>query len=437
MKKQARMIVSLQAENIKRIIAIHIKPSGHVILGGDNGAGKSTALDCIQYAIGGKNAIPDVPLRDGETEGKIILKLSGDDFLTITRTFSEDGKTTLTVEDTNGKLKRPQEVLDALYGALTFDPVAFQRMAPADQAETLRVAAGVDLTEIDQKIADLFSERRDVNRDVKSLKAQFEGLPTPEDMPVERVDISGLVSAKGQYGEEIGERGNLQRDYDRAEAELKSVTEAMNLSQRQLDEALAILVQKRSEEDIRTDIGRVENSIERATAANAAYEAGHAKRSAKSAYEAAKEVAADADIEVTNARERKAHIMSSIKLPIDGLSLTDDGVMLHGLPFNQASQAEQLRTSAAIGMADNPGLRVMMVRDGSLLDEKSLEMLCDMATEREYHLWCERVGEDAHTTVVIEDGMVRPPLSPEDAVDDEFDPHASGPGRGSDLPAVG
>jgi hypothetical protein len=408
MGKQVRTIVSLQAENIKRLLAVKISPDGHVILGGDNGAGKSSVLDSIQYAIGGKGAIPAAPLRDGEEEGKIVLALSGDDSLTITRTFSEDGKTTLTVEDSNGKLKRPQEVLDALYGKLTFDPVAFQRMAPSDQAEALRVAAGIDLTEIEDKIGDLFAERRDANRDVKQLKAQFEGLPVPENMPVEKVDISGLVAAKGQYYGELGKRERLSREQVEADFKVAGIVEAMATAREALKVAAEMLLEARSEPEIKTDIGRVENSIERATVANAAYEAGHAKRSAKAAYEAAQQVAADADAEVTNARERKARIMSSIKLPIDGLSLTDDGVMLHGLPFDQASQAEQLRTSAAIGMADNPGLRVMMVRDGSLLDEKSLEMLCDMATAADYHLWCERVGEDSHTTVVIEDGMVRP-----------------------------
>ena len=51
-------------------------------------------------------------------------------------------------------------------------------------------------------------------------------------------------------------------------------------------------------------------------------------------------------------------------------------------------------------------VRVIRVRDGSLLDEESLALLAKMADERDYQVWIERV-EPGKVGFVIEDGQVR------------------------------
>jgi hypothetical protein len=55
-------------------------------------------------------------------------------------------------------------------------------------------------------------------------------------------------------------------------------------------------------------------------------------------------------------------------MPIDGLSLESGRVMFNGIPLDQGSSAEQLRVSTAIAMSSNPELRVIRIKDGSLLD---------------------------------------------------------------------
>ncbi len=60
-------IIGLKVENIKKVKAVEITPAEPIIkLSGDNGAGKSSILDSIAYAIGGKRLIPDDPIRKGE-----------------------------------------------------------------------------------------------------------------------------------------------------------------------------------------------------------------------------------------------------------------------------------------------------------------------------------------------------------------------------------
>ena len=60
-----------------------------------------------------------------------------------------------------------------------------------------------------------------------------------------------------------------------------------------------------------------------------------------------------------------------------GLALGNGEVLLNGLPLSQASGAEQLRLSMAIAMAGNPKLRVLRIKEGSLLDDDNLALLRD------------------------------------------------------------
>ena len=97
--------------------------------------------------------------------------------------------------------------------------------------------------------------------------------------------------------------------------------------------------------------------------------------------------------------------LQAAPMPIPGLSISDESVLFNGVPFSQASGAERLRVSLAIVMAANPELRVCYIKDGSLLDDDSLQLVREMAAEHDYQVWLEMVG-DHHDGIVIEDGAI-------------------------------
>jgi hypothetical protein len=105
---------------------------------------------------------------------------------------------------------------------------------------------------------------------------------------------------------------------------------------------------------------------------------------------------------------KKRAKLDGAKYPVQGLALGDDGILFNGLPFAQASSAEQLRVSVGIGLASNPRLRVLLVRDGSLLDPASLAMMREMAESAEAQVWIERVSKGDECTVIIQDGRIEP-----------------------------
>ncbi len=62
--------------------------------------------------------------------------------------------------------------------------------------------------------------------------------------------------------------------------------------------------------------------------------------------------------------------------------------------------------SVAIAMAGNPKLRVLRIKDGSLLDSKSYAMLQEMAELHDFQCWVEAVDESGTVGIVMEDGAV-------------------------------
>ena len=57
-------------------------------------------------------------------------------------------------------------------------------------------------------------------------------------------------------------------------------------------------------------------------------------------------------------------------------------------------------------MKANPELRVLLIKDGSLLDADNLALIAAMAETDDYQVWIERV-ETGEGGVVMEDGIAR------------------------------
>jgi len=133
----------LTAENVKRLVAVEISPTGNVqIIAGKNGAGKTSVLDSIWFALGGGPAAKGTtkPIRDGQDSARVTLDLGE---LRVTRTWT-GGKSTLSVESAEGAVYgSPQKMLDALVGRLSFDPLAFAQQDERTQLASLLEAGRV------------------------------------------------------------------------------------------------------------------------------------------------------------------------------------------------------------------------------------------------------------------------------------------------------
>src|ERR1700682_607636 len=107
-------IIALQAENIKKLVAVEIRPDGNLVqIKGKNGQGKTSVLASIWWALSGQANIQGNPIRQGENKAKIRLDMGE---VVVTRTFKKykEGHTTssITVENAEGTaIKQPQTML--------------------------------------------------------------------------------------------------------------------------------------------------------------------------------------------------------------------------------------------------------------------------------------------------------------------------------------
>lgn len=422
-------IVQLKVENIKKLKALSIHPRGAMtVIGGRNGQGKSSTLDAIAMALGGKDEFCAQPVRHGAKNGFVVLEL---DEMTIRRTVTPEGGGTLTITNKeNAKFASPQAMLDKLVGKLSFDPLAFLRLTPKAQAEALRALVGLDFVELDKRRAILFDSRTMVNRDLKTMQNRLEAMPPHPNAPIEEVSAVDLtkelearlaINAEHERVREVLERMRNERAKD------GHVLQCLRKEITALESRLASL--KAQEKDMLTQ----ENAAGVAMDAKVAEvksqvwaNTDEIRQQIAAAEETNRHVRSNADrlkvradvmgldrraTDLTNQLEaidrEKQVALESAKFPVGNLSFTDTGITYLGLPFEQASSAEQLRVSVAIGLAMNPSLKVLLIRDGSLLDDESLFDIGQMAEKAGAQVWIERVGEGDEVSVVIEDGAVK------------------------------
>lgn len=427
-------ILELKAHNFKRLRAVEIVPgSGVVSITGRNASGKSSVLDAILAALGGGKSLPLKPIRDGESSSVVRVTLGEKSAeLIVTRKFSASGTSTLTVESPDrAKFPSPQAMLDALLGQIAFDPLAFARQDPRKQVETLKslVSLDIDPDAIDAEIRELYTRRTDENRELKQFVslAQAMGLPDDDKLPDVPVDVREIKARIADAEKLNAARAKRIRDAEIAEIKARDLAlradacreEAARLrkqadklceeaenNDRTSADSLAIVEEMRRDIPAEISLAELSEELERAHNHNRLAE----RRLERVAYYKQAEERKN-NIESLTARmqeleQMKTDAIKSAKMPVPGLGFSGGIVTLGGIPLSQASSAEQLRTSVAIAMAANPRLRVIHIRDGSLLDEDSLRIVQDMATDGDYQVWIERVDTSGRVGIVMEDGEV-------------------------------
>lgn len=421
-------IVKLTSENIKRLHAVEITPEGNVVvIKGKNGQGKTSVIDSIEYALGGDPS-DRMPVRRGEAKAKVIVDL-GD--IVVKRTFTAGGGTALMVTDADGvKQTSPQAILDRLVGRLTFDPLNFARQKPPQQAETLRTLLNLDFAASDKEREKVFNDRTTVNRDAKGLETRISAIPKVDGLPAQEESAAAILveqetAAAGNQAN-ADQRLKLQtlkeaqegrkNDLTATEQEIKDV-EAKLVKIREDRDQLVIWVSEnatlieREEKAVAqlkdSDLTQFQTKISQVETQNRKIREQKQRAELVTQY---KTKTAEAErlstkIEELDSNKRKA--TTEAKYPIEGLMFdAAGGVTFNGIPFEQCSAAEQLKVSVSIGIALNPKLKVILIRDGSLLDTESMAVLCEMAKTADAQIWIERVQGDGETGVLIEDGRV-------------------------------
>lgn len=462
-------IIELRTENTKNIKAVEIRPGdGPVVLTGKNGAGKSAVLESIEIALTGKKL--EKPIRNGETRAEInidlgdykikkVLTPNGSRLIVV-------GKDGAAYPSPQALLDKMYNYTS--FDPLAFAGLGKTKAGEREQREILAKLVGIDFAGLDAKRQELYDERTVRFRQIKGMDpSKYSADPTKPlaidaligDMEVPAKDTPRIELSMAESLAKISEMEKTRKLYDdeclkisethKTEISNKvAVEEALSRQiftdetnakstdleiqrirkelQKKIDElnALNERLEINRKQLEKSRVARIEDPIypkepisleEIAVAKESLKEVEEKNKSIRAAIAYDKRVeqlqgAKDEIDSLTRQMEKidreKKEAVASAKFPIEGLAIDDLRVTYQGKPLTQLSTGEQIRVSAAVAMALNPNLRVILVREGSLLDEEALAELVALAKERDYQLWIERVSSDKSVGVYIEDGAV-------------------------------
>lgn len=406
-------VVQLRISAFKGITVADITPpeNGVVVVSGPNGAGKSSLIDAMSVALGGAPEARKVtkPVKKGSSYSQVVVDL-GD--LVITRQWNQES-TWLTVTGADGRQHRsPQRLLNSLLGKLSFDPAAFLNEAPAKQRDMLLQATGLGdiVQKIDATRKDVSDDRRLINRDIKALTSRLDSMPKPSDeVPAEEVTVTELV-------ENIRRTENANQQIMQARRRAAELETSIAETQRRIDELQSSLELQQFEQgevtelaaQDPTDVSDLEQRVTRIDTINAEVRSARQWRDLRDQLADREQQATTCTHTLADLDKQKADELAAAELPIDGLGVNDEGITYKGVPFQDANTASRLQTATAIAMALNPTIRIIRISDGSLLDRANLNALHELAADRGYQVWVERVDDDdeAAEGIVIREGSV-------------------------------
>ena len=105
--------------------------------------------------------------------------------------------------------------------------------------------------------------------------------------------------------------------------------------------------------------------------------------------------------ELSNVR---AGLISNAELPIAGLSFTDDGLELNGVPFvpGKVSDSQTMEVATKLVIASNPTVKVFRIARGESLGAKRLQAIVDIARKNGFQGFIEQVQRGQNEMMVEE-----------------------------------
>jgi len=382
-------ILQLNSQNIKKIKAVEIRPKDNVVvISGKNDQGKTSVLDSIFYALAGKDSLKKtpVPIREGEKTAQTRLDLGN---YIVTRKWTSNDKSYLEVTGKDGRsYKTPQQLIDSFIGDLSFDPLEFAQMKEKEQRELLLglINLDIDLAHTDTKIEVLYDQRRQKGQEVKLLQGQRED--SEEGLPDKLISIAELQE---EYEKALSYNNNIDSiharlidyqhlliDYEKQLEEIQKQIENTKINIKNHEKYLA--------DKVKVDTDPIKQNITNAESINEKIRARERNKEADRKFEKAQAEYDEFTKQIYALADSKKQALNKAKMPIKGLGIN---------------------VSMAIAVSFNPKLKVVLIRDGSLLDDDNMKIISEMAKGQDLQIWVERVNDQSGMAFIIEDGELK------------------------------
>jgi hypothetical protein len=370
--------------------------------------------------------------------------------------------TELRIERDNESMPPTEAFMRSLIGDHMLDPGDFIALSSDAKFDVFRsFIPGIDFKAIANQNRQDYERRTDVNRMAKESNAAAHMISVPEGTPAALIDKAALVERLRQAGETNTDIERRRSNREKVVAQIEQlkalhdshdqrfqafVIERQAACDKRVDELLAEMQLLKDKIENTKRVANEEmlersrqiavdavNALDEANALQAKLDAAGplpdaidtrslaqriaeaertnenvTKRQTQEKHRKTADRYQDEAAEITGrmeAREKaKQEAIAAANLPVPGITFGDGEVLLDGVPFDQASTAQKFRTGVAIAVAKNPTLRLVWVRDASLLDDKSYEMVRQIAEEWDVQILLETVRPIGSDAIVLQDG---------------------------------
>jgi DNA repair exonuclease SbcCD ATPase subunit len=439
---------NLLIENFKNIEKFSFDfNGGSYFITGKNGAGKSAILQAITSPLDSVFR-PTQAIKQGETHGSIEMEIEGvvdglPKGYKIALYFNpakKEGR--LVVKNQDGEdVKSPASALKSILGSIAIDPLEFSRLPTAStdakkktKISVLKQLTGLDFTELDMKKYKLTQDKTILNA---SIKAKENDLTThtmsQEDLmkyekPIDEAPIKEEFNALGEKIAAWSDANSRVAKHEENVEAIDAAIAAKGGSIENFEEQIRSLTERIRQEKLGIEqLGKDKIAAQEKLALGKAWQAKNpsapssqdisrrmeeardhndkhkrvleliTKHGAIATDKAAKE---KLDTQLKEIEAEKKELLSKAKLPVAGLEFDSEAVTINGIPFeeNDLNTAQQIEYGIQIAMAANPELKLIMIQDGSLLDNETTANIFKACTEKGYQLLIERVRPEGGET---------------------------------------
>lgn len=421
-------ILELHMSNIKRIKMVDITPKKNiVILEGDNAQGKTSILDGIAYLIGGKTLIPEEPIRQGEKTG-FVSAVIGD--FEVSRRWTNPYTSYLNIKPKEGaEPKSPQNFLNEKIGKISLEVAELVNMPKDKRVDLFKKITGLELDDLKSKHIKVMESRKDERKAFERLEREAENYTDLPEMG-EDVNFDDLQKerrekeeANKRYRNKEEERGSLV--YGKADLELKikdthdeikkyenAIKELTDLNETRKQQVLKgqIEIDKLTEEYKimpQWDLSEIDEKIKKAMGMQELkFKYGRRDEIEGEMVKVSKKVD-KYNLELAGLQDEKQKRIKEATIPVEGIEFDGEIIKYNGIEFEECSTAEQIEMSIAIGIKENPEIRILLIRDGSAIGASAMDRIKKLAKDNNFQIWVERVAETKGNEIFIEDGEIK------------------------------
>ena len=418
---------------------------GVYFITGDNEVGKSTLLKAIGIMLTGER---DDVLKKGEKKGfaKMVIGDDGENYDVELKFTEANPRGTISIKSQKTGMKSDNvSMLQKIFGYTDFDAVEFSRWS--ETAEGRRKQVEVVKSLLPKKVQDRINtidkdlktekeSRKEANSQVKTYTAicqSAESEIAPGDIKTyaKSIDVTDLMKEQTENAQliekakgvrlRLKERSDalsaipLQREsaqvaYNARIAELQKLMDEAKVKfdshVESLDSQEAELKQNNEKAEKWLKAYDENNPEETDTATKLLNAEQHNKKHAKvSDYLTKKEqltkaekVANTHDEKISSLQDERAALIAKSKLPIPGLTFSEDGLELNNIPFTEGkvSDSQIMEVAAKLIIASNPTVKVFRIARGESLGEKRLKAIIEVAEKNGFQGFIEEVkrGQD-------------------------------------------